>query len=128
MPWRFLFDPSQPGLRKVLREHEELALRYFWDEKVKDVSSRDVWIYVNEMLGEGKSISKTTIVNFLSGIAEEGVLSSKNVSGRGGYRDLYSQKMNEKDYQKHIIKTILESLMRDFPEETNEVLKQLINK
>ena len=28
-----VFDPSPPGLRKVLREHEELALRYFWEER-----------------------------------------------------------------------------------------------
>jgi hypothetical protein len=26
-----VFDSSLPGLRKVLRENEELALRYFWE-------------------------------------------------------------------------------------------------
>ena len=27
----FKFDPSQPGLRKTLREYQELALRFVWE-------------------------------------------------------------------------------------------------
>jgi predicted transcriptional regulator len=127
MARKFLFDPFQQGLRKVLIKHEEMALRYFWDEKAEDASSGDVWLYVNEKLGEGNSISKTTIVVFLQAMANEGVLNPKRVSGKGGYYNLYTQKMNEKDYIKYIIKTLYNSLMRDFTEETKEALKEYVD-
>jgi hypothetical protein len=33
--------------------------------------------------------------------------------------------MDERGYKKHLLKTIVESLMRDFPEETKEALNEL---
>ena len=61
----FKFDPSQPGLRKTLREREELALRSMWDLREDGANSRIVWERVNEELSEGKSISRASIIVFL---------------------------------------------------------------
>jgi hypothetical protein len=33
--------------------------------------------------------------------------------------------MDERGYKKHLFKTVVKSMMRDFPEETMEVLKEL---
>jgi len=33
--------------------------------------------------------------------------------------------MDERGYKKHLLKTVVESLMRDFPEETMEALNEL---
>jgi hypothetical protein len=33
--------------------------------------------------------------------------------------------MNESEFKQHIARTILESLLRDFPEETAEVVKKI---
>ena len=123
----FVFDPSQPGLSKVLREHEELAIRYFWDVKAESVGSKDIWIYVNERLGEGRTISRATIINFLKAMDEEGVLESRKVGGKGGYRPSYKAKMDENGFVKYIVRTIINSLIRDFPQETREVLKETIS-
>ena len=125
MPWRYIFDPSQPGLRKVLREHEEFALRYFWDKKAENVGSKEVWTYVNEKLGKGKGVSRSTTINFLKAMDEKGVLESRDVSGKGGYHPVYTAKMDENEFQRHIARTIVDSLMRDFPQITNELLKKL---
>ncbi len=38
---------------------------------------------------------------------------------------MYYSMMDEKAYKKHILKTIVESLMRDFPNETREALEEL---
>jgi hypothetical protein len=126
MPWRFLIDPSQLGLRKVLRDHEELALRYFWDEKAEDVGSRYVWNYVNKKLGEDKTISRAMTINFLKAMDEEGVLESREVGGKGGYHPQYTTNMDEKEFIRYIVRTIIESLMRDFPQETMKALKEII--
>ena len=37
----FKFDPSHPSLRKTLKEHEELALRYVWEVGEVGANSRD---------------------------------------------------------------------------------------
>jgi hypothetical protein len=35
--------------------------------------------------------------------------------------------MDERGYRKHLLKTVVKSLMRDFPEETEEALTELRN-
>ena len=121
----FIFVPSQPGLRKIIREHEELALRYLWYEKSSGATTREVWIAVNEKLGEGKSKSRATIINFLVAMAEEEVLGVREETGKGGYHGVYTPKLDEQEYVKYVVRTVYDSLMRDFPEETREVLDDL---
>jgi len=121
----FTFDPSQPGLRKTLREHEELALRYLWYEKSSGATTREVWIAVNEKLDEGRSKSRATIINFLSAMAEKGVLRVREETGKGGYHGVYAPKLDEKEYVKYVVRTVYESFMRDFPKETREVIDEL---
>jgi len=73
----FKFDPSQPGLRKTLREWEELALRYMWKVGEAGAKSRTAWEEVNKGLGEGKSISRASIILFLDKMEKQGVLGSR---------------------------------------------------
>ena len=68
----FKFDPSKPGLRKTLREWEELALRSMWDLREDGAKSKTVWERVNEELGEGKSISRASIIVFLEKLEAQG--------------------------------------------------------
>jgi hypothetical protein len=117
-PWR--------ALRKVLREHEELALRYFWEERNEPTGTRIVWEYVKDRLPKGSSVSRATIVNFLKWMAEEGVLGYEDTTGRGGHFNLYYAKLDEWGFEKHVIRVLIESLLRDFPEVTVEVLKSRV--
>jgi hypothetical protein len=56
---------------------------------------------------------------------EIGVLKGEERTGKGGHRWIYSPAMNESEFKQHIARTILESLMRDFPEETAEAVKKI---
>jgi len=58
----FKFNPSQPGLRKTLKEYEELALRYVWSMGEKGATSRPIHETVNSKLGSDKSISRASII------------------------------------------------------------------
>jgi len=60
----FKFDPSKTGLRKTLREYEELALRYVWETGDEGAGSGSTWRAVNERLEEGKTISRASIIFF----------------------------------------------------------------
>jgi len=120
----FTFDPAGEGLGKVLRDYQEEVLRFVW-ESGEGVSSRQVWSRVNEALGVGRTISRASIINFLNDMVDEGVLNYAETTGKGGIRRIYSPKLDEPSFKRHIAKTIIGSLLRDFPEETKAVIRGL---
>ena len=123
----FKFDPSKQGLRKTLKEYEEVGLRYVWSLGEGGVGSGKTWEAVNERLGPDKSISRASVIFFLNRMVDQGVLDYTSASGKGGYHRVYFPVMDERGYKKYLLKTVVESLMRDFPEETEEALRELRN-
>jgi hypothetical protein len=117
------FDTKAEGLSKVLRDYQEKALRFIWESE-KGVNSRLVWLHVNEAFGGVQTISRASIINFLNAMVDEGVLDYEERSGKGGYHRVYLSKLDESGFRKAMAKSVISSLMRDFPEETNEVLKK----
>ena len=120
----FKFNPTKYGLQKTLKAYEEIALRYVWSQGEKGASTGKTWTAVTEALGPDKSISRASVILFLSRMADQGVLDYRTATGKGGYHRVYFPIMDERDYKKHLLRTVVESLMRDFPEETIEALKE----
>ncbi len=128
MPFNFTFDPSKEGFRKVLKDYEELALRYVWYGCDEGAISRDTTLYVNEelkKLGDGKGISRSSIINFLDYMAESGVLTYRKETCKGGSRRRYYAAIDESEFKSCIAETLVGNLVRDFPEETMKVAKEL---
>ena len=121
----FKFDPNGHGLRKTLKEYEETGLRYVWSQGEKGVGSGKTWKAVNEALGPDKSISRASVIFFLNRMVDQGVLDYRTATGKGGHHRVYYPIMDERGYKKHLLRTVVESLMRDFPEETKEALNEL---
>ena len=120
----FKFYPSEKGLRKVLREYEELEMRFLWLVGDDGAGSRAVMEAVNEGLGAGDSKSRATFILSLNRLVDWGVLGFRVGTGKGGHHRIYYPLMDEKGYVKHLIKTMVESMRRDFPEETREALDE----
>ena len=120
----FKFDPSKPGLRKTLREYEELALRYVWSVGEQGAGSGIIWKNVNEQLGPEESISRASIIIIMNRLVDQGVLDYREGTGKGGHHKIYYPLIDEEGYVKYLIKTMVESMMRDFPEEAREVLEE----
>ena len=91
---RFKFDPSQSGLRKTLREWEELALRYVWSVGEEGDGSGSFWRNVNEQLKSG-SISRTSVNFFMNRLVDQGVLGYRYGTGKGGHHKIYYLLMDE---------------------------------
>jgi len=47
------------------------------------------------------------------------------ITGKGGYRGVYSSQMDESGFKKFIVERAIEALMRNFPDETKQILKKL---
>jgi len=114
----FKFDPSQPGLRKTLKEYEELAFRYLWEIGEEGAGSRVIWKVVSEKLKPGGSISRASVIFAMNMFVDQGVLGRRDATGKGGHHKVYYPLMDEKGYVKYLFETMVESMMRDFPEET----------
>ena len=121
----FKFNPAETGLRKTLREYEEIALRYIWSLGDEGAGSGKAWEHVNRELGEGKSISRASVIFYLNRMVDEGVLGFRDATGKGGHHRIYITKLDESGYKKYIVRTLLESVMKDYPKETEAVLQAL---
>jgi len=51
-------------------------------------------------------------------LVDHGVLGWRDATGKGGHHMVYYPFLDEEGYVKYLIKTMVESMMRDFPEET----------
>jgi hypothetical protein len=60
-------------------------------------------------------------------MVDEGVLDYDERTGKGGYHRVYRPKLNETAFKQYVAKTVISSLMKDFPAETKEALKQVIS-
>jgi predicted transcriptional regulator len=119
------FKPAEKGLRKTLREYEELALRHIWDVGEEGAGSGKTWEHVNEELGPDKSISRASTIYFLNRMVDQGVLGFRDATGKGGHHRIYVPQLDERGYKKYVVRTLFESVAEDFPEATEEVLGSL---
>ncbi len=121
----FKFDHEKEGLRKTLKEYEEIALRHVWFIGEEGVGSGKLWAITNKRLGPDKTVSRASVIFFMNRMVDQGVLGYRTGTGKGGHHRIYYPLLDEWGYKKHLLKAIVESLMRDFPEETREALGEL---
>ena len=79
---------------------------------------------MNEKLKPGGSISRASVIVAMNRFVDQGVLGFRDGTGKGGHHKIYYPLMDEEGYLKHIIKTMVESMRRDFPEETKDIVSE----
>jgi len=115
------YDTAEPGLRAVLKDYQELTLRAIWATP-EGLGSKAIWDRVNAEL-KPNTISRASVINILESMREAGVLKGVERTEKGGHHWIYYPGMDEAGFKQHIARTILESLMRDFPEETRKAIE-----
>ena len=121
-----VIDPTKNGFEKVLREYQIESLKLIWAHKGDGMTSREVYLAVNEVLGS-KSVSRASIINFLNAMCDEGVLAFEEETCKGGMRRKYSTGLAESGFKVHIAEMVLKSLVVDFPNETVSAIKNSLN-
>jgi len=118
------YDVSQTGFLAVLKDWQLKAMQVVWGSP-EGANSRIVWQKVNLLLMEtSETISRASVINFLEAMRERGVLSGDDRTGKGGHHWVYYHAMDEAGFKRFIASTLLECLMRDFPEETKKALEK----
>ena len=119
-----VLDPSKSGFEKVLRDYQVKALKKVWKDYEGGVTSRDVYLQVNKEFDGKKTISRASIINFLNSMCDEGVLNYEEETCKGGVRRKYSPGLDEENFKKYIARSVFDSLLKDFPEQTIEALRE----
>jgi len=119
-----ILDPEKTGFEKVLRDYQTVALKMVWANANVGVTSRQVFNYVNMNLEGEKTISRASIINFLNGMCNEGILNYEEETCKGGVRRKYKPSFDEYGFAKHIVRSVFDSLYRDFPEQTIEAVRE----
>ena len=117
-----IIDPSKVGFEKVLRNYQIEALKIIWHSTNKSLSSREVFQQVNKNL-KNRVISRASIINFLNNMCEEKILKYEEEACKGGLKRRYYAELNDEQFKKYIVKTVFDSLAKDFPEQTVEAVK-----
>ena len=118
-----MIDPTKTGFEKVLRVYQIEAMNHVWKNVEEGATSRQVYNHVNGALDGGKKISPASIINFLDQMCDEGILNYTEETCKGGTRRVYTPALDEEKYKKHIAKSVFDSLMKDFPDQTLEAIK-----
>ena len=119
-----VLDPSKSGFEKVLRDYQVKALKKVWKDDEGGVTSRDVYLQVNKEFDGKKTISRASIINFLNSMCDEGVLNYEEETCKGGVRRKYSPGLDEENFKKYIARSVFDSLLKDFPEQTIKALRE----
>lgn len=122
-----VFDPGKEGLEKVLRDYQIEALKVVWTNAERGVTSREVWENVKKALEGVKTISRASIINFLNTMCDDGILRYEEETCKGGMRRKYFPALDEEGFKKYIARTVVESLLRDFPDQTLEAIGEAIS-
>lgn len=119
-----VIDLGEKGFRKILQPYQETVWHILWNSPQQSFSTKDMWARVNKELKEG-SISRASIINFMQDMAKQGLLIQEMETCKGGMRGLYKPKLSESELKKHVVKTVLECLIRYFPDETANAIDSL---
>lgn len=101
-------DLSETGLEMFFKPYQIASLELLWTTE-ETLSSRQVWEKVNEILPG--TISRASIINFLNASVETGLLDYVEITGKGGYRRLYSSKMDKVSTSSYLAETVKSKLL-----------------
>jgi len=119
-----VFDTSKQGLETVMRDYQEMAMRFLWERGEEGTISKDVWLHVNKLLmEEGRSISRASIINFLNDMVDADVLNYREEPGKGGYHRVYFPTFDEEGFKRYVTKTVISKLSEMWPDATREALR-----
>jgi len=117
------FDTKEDGLRTVVKDYQEVSLKYMWRLDGEGASSRDVWVNVNKDLMGKSTISRASIINFMNSMVDEEVVSYTEITGKGGHRRIYSAIYDEAGFKQHMAKKVISKLLETWPEATSKAIE-----
>ncbi len=116
-------DARKTCLTMFFKDWQIKSLRYLLRIQPAGANSRTVWTNVNECLE--RSISRSSIINYLNHMVDEALLTYTETISIGGRQRVYHMKHNETKFKQHIAGLIITKLLREYPQETRKALQRI---
>lgn len=119
-----LFDTDKSGWRSIYPEFtavslEKFILEYNQGERGFEMSSREAWTHANKVLPSkipGRdSVSRASIIIGLNKLEANGILTSRETTGQGGYHKVYRLAESPDAIEKKLMLKILAAVNDSFP-------------
>ena len=85
-------DVNETGLEMLFKPWQIPIVELLMGDRytiANPLRSREAWIYANDQLPEGKTISRASVIFFLQDLAEAGWLNVGKRTGKGGHHEVY---------------------------------------
>lgn len=112
------YKAGKKGLKSILGELEEKIMEILWDlgkARVSDIA-RELERRYN------KKIAQTAITITCNRLYRKGLLERTVGRGAGGLFYIYKPKMTKKEFEKKVVETVLEGLVKSFGDVAEEIL------
>jgi len=109
------FDSEKEGLETVLRPWQAELMRWIW--RVGEVDNRMAHAHLQE---SETPTSRASSINFLNGMAEEGFLTYRDTTTKGGVKRLYAPSkiaLDEEAFRKVLADRIFDNARKELMDE-----------
>ena len=109
-----IFDTKKEGLLTLFKPYQAVLMEYIWDLNENErvgVTSGGAHLF---LLGKPERKSRASVINFLNGMVDEGILGYEERTGKGGYHRIYYPWMDRAGFLKYITEKINSKLEKLF--------------
>ena len=114
---------SQEDLAMFFKDWQIRVLHRLWNIFPAGANSRSVWANVNKCLHGG--ISRTSVIIYLNHMVNEALLTYTETISIVGRQRIYYTKYSETELKQHIADLIITKLLREYPQETRNMIQRI---
>jgi Fe2+ or Zn2+ uptake regulation protein len=104
-------DTTETGISVVMNEYQYAIIKHVLEYK-KNITTGNVHAQLEH---EGIKVSRASVINYCKLLADNGIITFTEESGKGGYHRVYAAKLSFEEIIKHMTNSILNSLLNAFP-------------
>jgi len=93
-------DTSKKGLEMIFKEWEVPLYKKLLTEDVEMIT-REAWEYILDQIYP-QTLSRASVIFSLQEYAEKGILKASEITGKGGYRGVFSRNMTLDEFWQYV--------------------------
>jgi len=101
-------DLVKTGLKSCFKPYKVLMLEHAWGALTEEEpeGSGKLWMKVNEMLPDGETKSRASIIFAANDFVDKGIWNFTDATGKGGHHRLYYPLMSQAEFWERLADTV----------------------
>ena len=101
-------DLAKTGLESCFKSYKVLMLKYAWTSvtKAEPQGSGHLWLKVNELLPEGETKSRASVIFAANDFVDMGIWDFEDATGKGGHHRKYYPLLSEDEFWERLAESV----------------------